>query len=269
MFLTTARYGYLVMKNGILLVLLLSLSLAAKSSWSCDELPEKITNIISENNDVILVGEYHGTKESPKHFYDIVCNSINISPKKIAVAIEFIHGEFELNGSNKALSKNIQKSNIWINQHDGKTSVAMFNLLKKLNILVGEQKINIVFFDSRENERDLAMAKILKEKSSEDTLVIALTGNRHNKLKHGNVWDPNSKNMGAYLVDMGVSTSSINLLVNGGSAWVCMPNCTTHELEKTNLDDKEEVFKASSKSSYQYHWQIGAVQSSEPEVSNL
>lgn len=75
--------------------------------------------------------------------------------------------------------------------------------------------------------------------------------------------------MGAYLVDMGVNTSSINLLVNGGSAWVCMPNCTTHELEKTNLDDKEEVFKASSKSSYQYHWQIGAVQSSEPEVSNL
>ncbi|WP_028774378.1 hypothetical protein [Shewanella waksmanii] len=254
------------MNNGVFLALTLLASCLAENAWSCDELPEKITSIIANTNDALLVGEYHGTKESPKRFFDIVCNSIDISSKKITVAIELIEGDITLNGDNQSMTKDIEKSTIWNEQHDGKTSAAMFELLQKLNQLVSEDKIDVVFFDSDKQQRDLEMARNIKESLLGNTLVIALTGNRHNKIKHGNSWDLESKNMGAYLAEMGVDLASINLLVNGGRAWVCMPNCTSHDLKPINLDDRQEVFQAGSESRYQYHWKIGAVSSSKPAI---
>ncbi|WP_394200306.1 hypothetical protein [Shewanella waksmanii] len=254
------------MNNGIFLALTLFASCVAQNAWSCDEVPPKITRIIANTDEVILVGEYHGTQESPKLFFDIVCNSIKVSSQKLTVAIELIDGDITLNGDNKSLAEDIENSTIWMEQHDGKTSVAMFELLLKLNQLVREDKVNVIFFDSDKQERDLEMAKNIKESLLSNTLVIALTGNRHNKIKHGNSWDLESKNMGAYLAEMGVNLSSINLLVNGGSAWVCKPNCTNHDLKPINLDDKQEVFQAGSESRYQYHWKIGAVSSSEPAI---
>lgn len=236
------------------------------SAWACEPVPEKISNIIKQNNELILVGEMHGTLESPHYFYEIVCNAISLSRKQVVAAIELFEGDVTLDGDNKHLASAVNRSDVWRKNHDGKTSEAMFELLERFNLLVKDGKLKVIFFDKDDEARDLSMAMTLKEHLSGDSLVIALTGNRHNKIKHGNSWDPNSKNMGAYLKEMDVNLSSINLLTNGGNAWVCMPNCANHELSTRNLEGYEEVFDASDKSGYQFHWLVGAVHASEPKV---
>ncbi len=221
---------------------------------------------MKQNNEVILVGEYHGSIESPVHFYNIICNSLSLTSKKIIVALELIDGDIQLDGNDENLLRDINKSAIWNSQHDGKTSVAMFDLIKKLNSLVNKNKLSVIFFDSEEEERDLNMAVRIKAHISSGSLIIALTGNRHNKIKHGNIWDPKSKNMGAYMREQHIQLASINLLANGGDVWICTNNCMKHSLQEIDLLDKDEVFLAGNKSSYQYHWKIGSVHSSEPKV---
>ncbi|MGE6436698.1 hypothetical protein [Shewanella baltica] len=254
------------MRNGILLTLSYLLLFITNSTSACSTIPEDITNIIKKNHEIILVGEYHGTKESPEYFYNIICNAIDLTSKKVIVEIELIDGDIKLDGNNENLKKEVKKSHIWNSQHDGKTSIAMFTLLKELNKLKKENSIDVIFFDSEAEERDLVMAANLKEHVTKDNLVIALTGNRHNKIKHGNSWDPMSKNMGAYMKDMGINIASINLIAEGGTAWICISECAKHDLDRVKLNDKNEVFNAGSNSSYQYHWKIGIVNSSAPEL---
>lgn len=108
------------------------------------------------------------------------------------------------------------------------------------------------------------MAEALIENLSDESLVIALTGNRHNRIIQGNSWDPSSKNLGAILLERNVNLVSINLIHKGGDAWVCIDDCGIHKFKGSQTD---EFFNASKESGYQYHWNIGHISASLPKVN--
>ncbi|WP_338591179.1 hypothetical protein VXM60_01630 [Shewanella khirikhana] len=221
------------------------------------------------SNGILLVGELHGTTESPARFWDLVCHASQIPSSKTIVAIEYLPGQIQLTGDNKQLKQSIVQLESWQQQHDGKTSGAMFMLLTRLNQLVAKQRIEVVFFDASADDRELAMAQNLMALQSPNTRVLALTGNRHNKINHGNNWDPSSKNMGAYMREHGANITSLNLLHGGGSAWVCMEQCKSHNFPPPKVPHTKTLFEASTASGYQYHWAIGPISASQPYVITL
>lgn len=235
--------------------------------YACNALPSQIDSIIKDSkNNIILVGEYHGTRESPEKFYQLICNVVKNQERRLVVGIELLEGQIIMDGDAKHLESSIQNSEIWRSQHDGKTSLAMYDLLVKLNELVKADTLDVLFFESEGEQRDLEMSEKIIERISEDNLIIALTGNRHNKIKHGNSWDLASKNMGAYIKESGEAVVSINLLQTGGTAWFCESDCKVHKLRDRELPSKGEVFNADEKSRYEIHWLLGKVSSSLPKI---
>ncbi len=235
--------------------------------YACDALPSQIDSIIKDSkNNIILVGEDHGTRESPEKFYQIICNAVKNQERRLVVGIELSEGQIIMDGDVNHLESSIENSEVWRTQHDGKTSLAMYDLLFKLNELVKTDTLDVLFFDSEGEQRDLIMSEKIIKSISEDNLIIALTGNRHNKIKHGNSWDLASKNMGAYIKESGEAVVSVNLLQTGGTAWVCESGCKVHQLRDRDLSTKEEVFNAGEKSRYEIHWMLGKVSSSAPRI---
>ncbi|MGI2259084.1 hypothetical protein [Shewanella sp. GXUN23E] len=231
---------------------------------ACEKIPHDLRKILSKGSDLILVGELHGTNESPAKFYDIVCNLENLTSRKITVAFEFQDKNIMfLNGYNDLLD-GVKSSSEWKLNHDGKTSVAMYELLQRIRALSEKNDLEVMFFDGEGDDRELLLAKNIYASVSNDRIVVVFTGNRHNQIKHGNVWDEYSKNMGAYLTEMNVDLVSINLIHTGGKAWVCMDDCGIHEFK--GVFTESEFFKANEQSRYQYHWNIGPITYSVPMV---
>ncbi|QSX37541.1 TraB/GumN family protein [Shewanella sedimentimangrovi] len=250
----------------ISLIVLISTA-KAQSQDDCSPLPNDVAELVDTNDGILLVGELHGTTESPGRFLDLICHASKKSSSKTIVAIEYLPGQIQLTGDNQQLKQSVEQLDSWQQQHDGKTSEAMFFLLTLLNQLVAEHRIEVAFFDASTNDRELAMAQNLMALKRPNTQVIALTGNRHNKIQHGNDWDPDSKNMGAYMREYGANVTSLNLLHGGGSAWVCMEQCKSHNFPPPKIPHTKILFEASAANGYQYHWAIGPISASKPYIA--
>lgn len=240
---------------------------SVSTAYECNTIPAELrSEITSAETNYVLIGEIHGTSEGPSRFYDVICNAAKKTSRSIKVGFELLDGQSIVNGSNEQLVRSVTNSWQWKEHHDGRTSKAMFKLFKNLNTLVKNKEISVFFFDSDDDQRDYSMANNVLSKFKENDLIIVLSGDRHNKVIHGNSWDPVSKNMGAFIKEKDKSVFSVHLVLEGGTSWYCDESCGVHELQDLNLGDRMNFFPAKKLSGYDFHWRLGKTTASHPKV---
>lgn len=204
----------------------------------------------------VLVGEIHGTKETPATFGDLVCSASSLK-RPIVVGVERPSGE------QKALNKLVNAGNEedsvrgllsedgW-STLDGRSSKAMLSLLLtlrewKMQGLVADV---VAFDDVRADEpnamREERMASMLTASANKypNALVIVLTGNFHaSKAKPSEI----SPGLASYTPMAKLlpqaETVSLYLANDGGEAWVEEEDgCGPHKMGKARGAQRGIVF---------------------------
>lgn len=198
--------------------------------------------VIAElNPKFIVLGEIHGTRESPLFFGELI-SSLALQDKKILIAVE-------LNASNNSQIqvawrgdhtkfKNRLKAAVTPNRNDGVTSIAMFEMLSKLhNLKERDYKLSLVAFngfanDDQRNRLYISSNQKGHEKAQAENIISAanleafdyiliLVGESHarkNKIDfNGNKF----KSMAMHLEEAGTVVSLL-MTTSGGSAWNCI-----------------------------------------------
>jgi hypothetical protein len=181
---------------------------------------------------VILVGEIHGTKQTPEIFGRLV-EAVADEKAKTLVVLEIAQSsqpaidQFLKSGDNSVLRKDpffLRES------QDGRSSKAMVALLQKLRKL---PHLTVLCMDPAggtkeltSQERDTAMAEFINEKRIGFDHTLVLSGNIHSAKTQGTPWDQTFRPMGYELVNMAKDLSSdqvFNILIRygRGDSWHC------------------------------------------------
>ena len=197
---------------------------------------------------VVLLGEIHGTAESPEAVASLACLALERG-LDVTVALELPVEDTELVRAflSGGEASSLLASAFWARAYqDGRTSEAMLELLTTLR----ELDLDVILIDrpSKGRGRDRFMAEQLAHHitGAPDRMVIALTGNLHNRLTVGTRFDENYEPMGFLLTSMRPERRIISLRIThgGGSAWVCTGS-ETSDCGPRELDGREGSPKSS------------------------
>lgn len=175
---------------------------------------------------VIVVGEMHGTAEVPQFVLRLV-KMLKEKNKPLTVGLEIS------NDLQRDIDKFMKTGDFgklleldYFKVPDGRTSIAMGNLMKALQKMKG---IKIVCFDvdSKSNfvakKRDSLMGINLATRYRNDKMIM-LTGNLHANLKEG-YWKPGFKSAVYHfqkIKKFGTDLISLNTYFISGTIWNCM-----------------------------------------------
>jgi hypothetical protein len=200
---------------------------------------------------VILVGEQHGTAESPAFVLDLAFRAVK-GDIPLQVGIELPESELDRaqaflasNGDAEARRALIAGGRWQADYQNGLTSEAMLGLFEGLRALAqGSPELRIVLFDQPggggSEARDRRMAEYLAGvvNESSDALFVVLTGNIHGRVSPGTRWNPEYEPMG-YLLSKAIPSDRIvalDVAHSGGTAWVCLgsqvADCGEQKLRK-------------------------------------
>lgn len=189
---------------------------------------------------VLLLGELHGTSESPAFALDVACHA---AARKLPVVLGLELSDTEQGPVDRFLAtegtaedrRRLLSGPIWQRDYqDGRNSRAMVDLIDGIRRLRrGGSTADIVLFDVPDpasgQSRDQAMGNKLAGAAAEakDSMTIVLTGNRHSRTTRGSVRGSDDQPMGNVLVQRLAPGRVIALDVahRGGSAWICTPDC--------------------------------------------
>jgi hypothetical protein len=141
----------------------------------------------------VIVGEQHGTTESPKIFADLACLA-GTSGRKPVIAVELPTDTTELireylsSPDERTPRSRLLAHPFWHGPfHDGRSSKAMMSLLERLRQLKQANIIaDVIAFQPTvaviDEAYERAMALNLEKASSDGNLVLALVGNVHARL---------------------------------------------------------------------------------------
>ena len=211
---------------------------AMAAEVACPSLPG--VDQLLERARVVLVGEIHGTAESPAFVGALACEAAR-GGRSVTVGFELVaeeEGRFAayLGSDGGAAARGaLLAGPPWQASGQGQygaTSEAMVGLIEELRRLrraggaVGFALFNRTDVEGSQ-DRDRKMAETLGAlvERAETDLFIALTGNIHSRLAPGTRWDPEYEPMG-YLVlraDPELRLVSLDVAHAGGSAWMCTP----------------------------------------------
>lgn len=217
---------------------------------------ERLTE--NPNTRYIIFGELHGNNETPAVFAETVC-SVAAAGKKVIVGIEhpksnqdsfkaFMKSKGSIDDDMKFLSSNFNTPK---DRAFGVTSMAMFNMLRKLRSLKQTGlDITVVPFvsysgsvsDFSENqtiyEKELANNIIEATESHKADIMMILVGSVHamKSQVRGLPFEPMSMHLPAE------STLSIKFTHTGGDSWFCSKTCGPNEA-KSLLNDGPAEFK--------------------------
>lgn len=182
---------------------------------------------------LVTFGELHGTVESPQFVSRVAC-AMSSAGGPVVVALEWPSDlqpsiDEYINLPTADISR--VTSNAFFNgSNDGRASGAMIQLVRDIKKLrTNGANISIAAFDAgrnaspsnRDASRDVMMAMNLRDvlQKNSNALVLALTGNIHSRIVRGVAWNAALEPMMFHLRDL--STLSLNVLHETGSAWVC------------------------------------------------
>ncbi len=182
---------------------------------------------------LVLVGELHGTVETPALVGELACAAAADAATPVTVALEMDPTEqaridaYLASAGTAADRSALLAGRFWTRtMQDGRSSVAMAALIERLRSLRSEgHAIQVVAVDTlRHADRDAEMAaNIRRETRREGARVIALLGNRHASGHKGVQDDPGYVPAGYLLADL--QPLSVRVDAPRGSAWVCAPTC--------------------------------------------
>jgi hypothetical protein len=185
---------------------------------------------------VVLVGEVHGTAQSPAFVSALACNAIGAG-FPVTVALEIPVDEagrvdaFLASGGAEADRAALIAGPFWApSAADGRSSIAMVDLIDDLRVArAAAMSIAVALLDSSVSDRDAAMAARVADAAAADPdgIVIALTGNVHTRVQPDPAADPAVVPMGQLVTGLLGADRVVALDVThaGGSAWVCTDAC--------------------------------------------
>ena len=214
------------------------LACATPASSGCEPI-EGIQALLAPGR-VLLLGELHGTVESPAFTGDVACHAAGAG-LDVVVALELspaarsdIETFFQSAGE-PSDRRDLLSGSLWQQGYqDGRTSRAMADLLDALARLRRKgHSVSVALFDAQPpgggQARERAMAANLAAsiEASPETMHIVLTGNLHSRITKGSRRSPDYEPMGYLLSQtLGIEgLTSLNVSHAGGSAWICAPAC--------------------------------------------
>jgi len=193
---------------------------------------------------IVLVGEMHGTREFPALAARLACQALDAGrPATLALEIPLeedarLAAYMASDGKAQAAAALAQGSAFWHKVRDGRSSGAMLELIEQARRWRAAGKpVQVVAIDkprSAPGTRDEHMAARVRQASLDkpESLVIALTGNMHNRLAPFEAKDMSMKidtPMGVLLRDL--APVSIASERTRGAFFACMPDCRVHSFE--------------------------------------
>ncbi len=185
---------------------------------------------------VLLLGELHGTAESPAFTGNAACLAL-AAGRSVTVGLEIWQEEepriaaFLASAGAAADRAALLDSPFWRDSYqDGRRSEAMAALLENLRRFRHDGwPVRVALLDRQVHgsgqERDRAMAERLRGivAAAPADLVITLTGNLHARLAKGVPWDKSYENMGFLFARAlpGVQATALDARSTGGTAWYC------------------------------------------------
>lgn len=236
---------------------------------------------------VVLLGEMHGTRESPAFVADMVCLAAQAG-RAVTVGLEIPVEEEPriatyLASQGSSVDRDaLLKGAFWQDLfQDGRRSQAMLSLLEDLRRLSHQgASLRVVLLDSAVplpgQERDRAMEKRLETTLAErpKDLFIVLTGDLHTRLARGVPWDAGYEPMGFLLSQNrpGLSLMALDVGYTGGTAWYCdspePSSCRTRPVRGSEAMKERGVILrgAIDKDGYNGVYRVGNLQASPPAV---
>lgn len=200
---------------------------------------------------VLLLGEVHGTAESPRFLGDVACHAARRAP--VTVALEIPHDEqarLDAFLADPASSREALLAGPFWGVRDGRSSVAMLELLERLRAeRAAGLDVAVLAFDQGDGPRppgtrDQGMAARIAAaiEASPGRTVLVYAGNVHTRRSRGVRWDPEFEPAGAALAARGVALVSLDVARHGGSFWACVPDqagrtrCGAHDRDVEPVD---------------------------------
>lgn len=189
----------------------------------------------------VIVGEMHGTNESPDAFANLVCLA-SATGRPVTVAVEYtsddqaaINAFLASDGSPSAQAALLKLSLFKSDFQDGRGSVAFMRLFDRLRVLKQAGRIDGVIASDvghatpEGQDRNAAMAQTwTKISAPDDAIILAYVGNLHAMRKPIAFGDRTIVPAGAMMPVK--RTVTINVDGNGGKAWNCQDDeCRPHD----------------------------------------
>ncbi|OJH38596.1 hypothetical protein [Cystobacter ferrugineus] len=195
---------------------------------------------------LVLLGELHGTKEIPRLMGDLVCQAAGRGVG-VSVLLELSaenDPSFEAWLSSAGQEQDRQRlfsTREWRSPYpDGRTSVAMFEMLDRLRVfrrLGWRVRVFGASVDPRHESRDESMAlgvRRVREEAPQD-LILVLAGNNHTRVDV-------RESMGGHLRTWGLTMTSLNVTASRGTLWTCRgPTCGEESVELNVPDGKPRL----------------------------
>jgi len=195
--------------------------------------------------EIILIGEFHGTEETPRLFRNLVTVAAREKNKRIGVGLELpiilqrlIDEAVKNNTKMDSFREQLLANPVWQKINDGRSSQAMLDLICDTLKLAELQKVSFFFFDTQINERNETMAQLIGQRVREqrNDVTFILTGNIHANKAPRHPGRPQIVPMGHWLEEQGFAVHAYDVRYSEGEAWACTPECGVHHLNRRIAD---------------------------------
>lgn len=232
---------------------------------------------------VLLLGEVHGTVESPAVAAAAVCLALE-AHRSVTLALEipreeaprlltFLSSDGAESGRTALLTGRFWQPE----ERDGRSSAAILALLEEVrNRQHSGQPVKVEPFDRVDvhgaQDRERAMAEQLKAaaEAAPQNVLVVLAGNVHTRVTRGVPWNERYEPMGFLLTHAApnLRVTSLDIAYSQGSAWFCMNGCKVQPLHGHGDDQGWRVIldAGHSKEGHNGVYNVGMVTPSLPAV---
>lgn len=215
---------------------------ASKPAFARCAVPPGWSNVVSNRTQYIVLGELHGTVETPRLIGEIAC-ALTAKRQRILVAVEL--SSTQNAGLQRAwagphegfAASVVREMPEWATRNDGVTSMAMLTLLTRLHGLhVAGRAVDIVAFNGNRDDEQAARLSALPgaephEAAQAENIrtaaangrydtVLVLTGNAHARKRPITGRGVPYRPMAMQLADP-ASITSLFIGTGGGTSWGC------------------------------------------------
>ena len=264
--------------------LILAALLLCAPAWSATPPPAEsdYAELLSrvEPHRVLLIGEIHGTAQVPAIIASLATR-MAVEERPLIVGLELPNTlqpelkKFLASAGADADRKLLMADPFWQRDYqDGRSSVAMFELIESLRALAIKRDVRVLAFDVPEAaklsgaERDQRMAGtiIAALKESAEARALILAGNFHTRIQASAPWDEKHRFMGHYLSDF--DPYSIEIIGISGSAWICtgsdVASCKARETPANELQPGFELGDEINERGHHGMWRLPVSEQSPP-----
>jgi hypothetical protein len=189
--------------------------------------------------EIILIGEMHGTQETPRLFSNLVTVAAGEKNKRIGVGLELpillqrlIDEAVKNNTKIDSFRGQLLANPTWQKIDDGRSSEAMLDLICDTLRLAESQNVSFFFFDTQTTDREDDMAQLIGQRAREQRydVTFILTGNIHANKAPRHPRKPQSVPMGHRLEEQGFTVHAYDVRYSEGETWACTPECGVHHM---------------------------------------